>query len=166
MEKKRNCSQGAISPLFHNVFDISLTSRVQLHINLLNAVVRIIFFLNSENLICRGTDISKCFREPLGIRDNESRLYMVYFTRKLSKKMQIQTRNRRSPSRFALFVTHSDMDSSEDNMTSLPLESVCEICMFIYPIQVREFWFSPVCPCHWLSASSPEEPVDRPRTTG
>ena len=30
------------------------------------------FFLNSENLICRGTDISKYFRESLGIRDNES----------------------------------------------------------------------------------------------
>ena len=34
-------------------------------------------FLNSENLICRGTDISKCFRESLGIRDNESRLYLL-----------------------------------------------------------------------------------------
>ena len=34
------------------------------------------FFLNSENLICRGTDTSKCFRESLGIRDNESRLYI------------------------------------------------------------------------------------------
>ena len=35
------------------------------------------FFLNSENLICRGTDISKCFRvSELGIRDNENRLYM------------------------------------------------------------------------------------------
>ena len=33
------------------------------------------FFLNSENLMCRGTEISKCFRESLGIRDNESRLY-------------------------------------------------------------------------------------------
>ena len=32
------------------------------------------FFLNSANLICRGTDISKYFRESLGIRDNESRL--------------------------------------------------------------------------------------------
>ena len=53
-----------------------LTSRVQLHIHLLNVVVRMIFFLSSENLICRGTDISKCFRESLGIRDNESRLYM------------------------------------------------------------------------------------------
>ena len=34
------------------------------------------FFLISENLICRGTDISKCFRGSLGIRDNESRLYL------------------------------------------------------------------------------------------
>ena len=33
------------------------------------------FFLNSENLICQDTDISKYFRESL--RDNESRLYKV-----------------------------------------------------------------------------------------
>ena len=40
--------RGEIAPeeqpsLFHNIFDISLTSRVQLHTNLLNVVVRIIF---------------------------------------------------------------------------------------------------------------------------
>ena len=35
------------------------------------------FFLNSENLICRGKDISKCFRGSLGIRDNKSRLYLL-----------------------------------------------------------------------------------------
>ena len=33
------------------------------------------FFLNSANLIRRNTDISKYFRESLGLRDNESRLY-------------------------------------------------------------------------------------------
>ena len=33
------------------------------------------FFLNSVNPICRGTDISKYFRESLGIRDNGSLLY-------------------------------------------------------------------------------------------
>ena len=33
-------------------------------------------FLNYENLICRGTDILKCVRESLGIRDNERQLYM------------------------------------------------------------------------------------------
>ena len=70
----RNCSKGAISPLCHNIFNISLTSGVKIHIYLLNVVVRVIVFLNSANLIGRGTDISKCFREPLRLRDNESRL--------------------------------------------------------------------------------------------
>ena len=36
--------------------------------------------LNSENLICRTTDISKCFRGSLQLRDNESRLYLLPFT--------------------------------------------------------------------------------------
>ena len=62
---------------FPQYFQYILTSRVQLHINLLNVVNRIIFFLNSANLICRGTDISKYLRESLGIRDNESGLYIV-----------------------------------------------------------------------------------------
>ena len=79
MEKRRNCSLGAISPLFHNIFNKSLTSRVQLHIYLLNGVNRISFSPNSANLICRSTDISKYFRESLGSRDNESRLY-IYLT--------------------------------------------------------------------------------------
>ena len=39
-------------------------------------VVQFIVFLTLSTLICRGTDISKCFSESLGIRDNESRLYM------------------------------------------------------------------------------------------
>ena len=39
-------------------------------------VVRFIVFLTSATLICRGTDISKCFREFLGIRDNKSRLHV------------------------------------------------------------------------------------------
>ena len=38
------------------------------------------FFLNSANLICRDTDISKYFREPFGLRDNESRLYLICVT--------------------------------------------------------------------------------------
>ena len=36
------------------------------------------FSLNSANLICRDTDISKYFSEFLGLRDNESRLYVPY----------------------------------------------------------------------------------------
>ena len=35
-------------------------------------------FLNSANLICRSTDISKGFRRSLPLRDNESRLYIKY----------------------------------------------------------------------------------------
>ena len=52
-----------------------LSSGVKLHIHLLNVVVRFIVFLNSANLICRGSDISKYSRKSLGLRDNESRLY-------------------------------------------------------------------------------------------
>ena len=33
-------------------------------------------FLNSANLICRSTDISKCFRGSLRLRGNVSRLYV------------------------------------------------------------------------------------------
>ena len=70
-------SQGAISPLFHIIlYSIFLTSGVQLHIHLLNMVVQFIVFPTHSTLICRGTDISKCFSESLGIRDNESRLYI------------------------------------------------------------------------------------------
>ena len=76
VEKRRNCSSGAISPLFHNIFSTSLTSRFQLHIYIfVKCGCSNYFFLNSANLICRGTDISKYFRGSLGIRDNESRLY-------------------------------------------------------------------------------------------
>ena len=35
---------------------------------------RFIVFVNSANPVCRGTDISKCFRESVGLRDYESRL--------------------------------------------------------------------------------------------
>ena len=75
MEKRRNCSLGAISPLLHNIFNISLTEESNYIFILLKVVVRLIIFLNSANLICRSTDISKCFRESFGYRDNESRLY-------------------------------------------------------------------------------------------
>ena len=42
MEKRRNRSQGAISPLFHIILYIFLTSGVKLHIQLLNVVVQFI----------------------------------------------------------------------------------------------------------------------------
>ena len=55
---------------------IFLTSGVKLHIHLLNVVVQFIVFLTLSTLICRSTDISKCFSESLGIRDNGNRLYL------------------------------------------------------------------------------------------
>ena len=65
-----------ISPLFHNIFNISLISRVKLHYSYVKRGCSIYFFLNSADLICRGTDISKYFREFLGLPNNESRLYV------------------------------------------------------------------------------------------
>ena len=61
---------------FSTFLYIFLTSGVKLHVHLLNVVVQFIVFLTLSTLICRGTDISKCFSESLGIRDNESQLYM------------------------------------------------------------------------------------------
>ena len=55
---------------------ISTGVKLHIHVHLLNVVVRFIFFLNSSNLICQGTGISKYFRESIGLRANESWLYM------------------------------------------------------------------------------------------
>ena len=49
-------------------------------------------FLNSVNLICQGTDISKYFRESLGIRDNESRLYLNRRVFVLALEVDVQAR--------------------------------------------------------------------------
>ena len=77
--------RGEIAPqeqflLFFTLFYIYIlyiyTSGVKLHIHLLNVVVQFIVFLTLSTLICRSTDISKCFSEFLGIRDNRSRLYL------------------------------------------------------------------------------------------
>ena len=69
-----------ISSFPHYFIDIFLTSGVKLHIHLLNVVVQFIVFLTLSTLICRGMDISKCFSKSLGIRDNESRLYLGKFS--------------------------------------------------------------------------------------
>ena len=74
MEKRRN-----FSSFPHYFIYIFLTSGVKLHIHLLNVVVQFIVFLTLSTLICRSTDISKCFSESFGIRDNGSRLYIVSY---------------------------------------------------------------------------------------
>ena len=62
----------------HYFIYIFLTSGVKLHIHLLNVVVQFIVFLTLSTLICRSTDISKCFSESLGIRDNGSQLFFCF----------------------------------------------------------------------------------------
>ena len=65
----------AISPLFHNIFNLSLTSRVQLHTYLLKVVNRI-SFSSILQIWYVEVRISQSISESLGIRDNESRLYI------------------------------------------------------------------------------------------
>ena len=76
--------RGEIAP---NIF---LTSGVEVHIHLLNVVVQFIVFLTLSTLICRGTDISKCFSESLGIRDNESGLYFKPLSQTIKKLWSVQ----------------------------------------------------------------------------
>ena len=70
------------------------------------------FFLNSATLICRGTNISKYFRESLGIRDNESRLYMFLTFRILFEPAHGKTYNK-------TFVTSEYSDQSAQCNQSL-----------------------------------------------
>ena len=76
----------------HYFIYIFLTSGVKLHIHLLNVVIQFIVFLTLSTLICQGTDISKCFSESLGIRDNQSRLYLIFsaYDRILFHRMNTQ----------------------------------------------------------------------------
>ena len=58
VEKRRNCSLGAFSPLFHNIFNISVIWESNSRFILLKVVVRLIVFLSSANLICRSVSES------------------------------------------------------------------------------------------------------------
>ena len=70
MEKKRNFSS------YPQYFRYISNFRSQISYTFVKCGCSKYFFLNSATLICRGTDILKYFRESLGIRDNESRLYV------------------------------------------------------------------------------------------
>ena len=77
--------RGEIAPLFHillfsTIFSVYLYFQESNYIFICEMwLFDLSFFLNSANLICRDTDIWKYFRESLGLRDNESRLYDVSF---------------------------------------------------------------------------------------
>ena len=76
--------RGEIAPkeqflLFYTIFSVYLYFQESNYIFICEIwLFDLSFFpLNSANLICRDTDISKYFRESLGLRDNESRLYFL-----------------------------------------------------------------------------------------
>ena len=60
----------AISPLFHTIFNISLTSD-QITYSFVKCDCSIDFFLNSAHLICQDTNITKYLRELLGLWVND-----------------------------------------------------------------------------------------------
>ena len=73
--------RGEIAPkeqflLFSTIFSIYFQLQESNYIYICKMWLFDLFFHNSANLICRSTDISKYFRESLGIRDNESQLYL------------------------------------------------------------------------------------------
>ena len=68
-----------ISPLFHNIFNISRISS-PITYKFVKCGCSIYFFLNSPILTSRDTDITKYFRESLGMRDNEIRQYPTITT--------------------------------------------------------------------------------------
>ena len=89
---KKYCGKEEKS-LLRNIFDIALNSRVQLYINLWNVVIWIIIssLLQIWYVEVRISWSMKYFREYLGIRDNESWLYMfVCFLQNTSSKLQLQ----------------------------------------------------------------------------
>ena len=63
-------------------------------------------FLNSAHLICRSTDISKCFRGSLRLREHESRLYFPYFLSGLSIAYQINPYIKRNPEYISIQAFH------------------------------------------------------------
>ena len=73
------------SKLYRHVFVMSFPQyfqyisnfRSQITYSYVKCGCSINFFLNSANQICRGTETSRYFRESLGLRDNESRLYFA-----------------------------------------------------------------------------------------
>ena len=77
VEKRKNCSYGVTS-LFHNIFNISLTSGVKLHI-LSEMWLFSLFFPT----FCKS-DMSRygylqVFQKSLGLRDNKSQLYFSVY---------------------------------------------------------------------------------------
>ena len=75
--------RGEIAPqeqflLFSTIFSVYLYFQESNYIFICEiCLFDLSFLLNNANLICQDTDISKYFRESLGLPDNESRLYFL-----------------------------------------------------------------------------------------
>ena len=79
------CVDWSGSTLFANVpssfpqyFQYISNFRGQITYSFLKCGCSIYFFLNSTNLVCRVTDISKHYRESLGLQENDNRLLFVF----------------------------------------------------------------------------------------
>ena len=77
MDNRKNCSSGAISPLSNNIFNIHFLLKESDYIFICEMWLCDLCFLNSENLICRSTDISKCLEGSLRLRD--TRVDCIFF---------------------------------------------------------------------------------------
>ena len=95
--------------------------------------------INSANLICRTTDISKYFRESLGVRDNESRLYFKgqHFTavgvkRRMAAAKSLSVLHHSAGIIFIFLVVCSPAKYSTAIRTvSMKLRLAFPICIFI-----------------------------------
>ena len=77
MEKRRNCLRSNFSS-FPQYFQYISNLGVRLHIHYVKDGCSINCFPQFRKSDNRRTDISKCFIESLGFRDNESLLYVLY----------------------------------------------------------------------------------------
>ena len=100
MEKRSNFSS------FPQYFQYISNFRSQITYTFVKCGCSIYFFLNSTNLICRSTDISKYFRESLGIRHNESRLFFLFVTNVVSLSVTL-TKGLGRASSFTILLSAS-----------------------------------------------------------
>ena len=125
MEKRRNCSWGAISPLFHNIFNIYFYLKESNYIVICKNWLFKLFFLNTTNLICRNADISNCFKGPFDFEISRVDCIPHMYT------MTHEFRNRTYKSwRMRLLAILSLMSHGFTNHTRIPLH-MSAVLMYI-----------------------------------
>ena len=80
-------------------------------------------FLNLANLVCRSTDISKCFRGFLRLRDNESQLYNLHHGWCMGRLFTVSTRHssscREGKINFKAFLQEQQLHSKRETWVIL-----------------------------------------------